>query len=103
MHRVYTRSAAQGGFADFEPDACLVNRYEPGARLSLHQDRNERNLAAPIVSVSLGLPATFLFGGCAAPFGRAASDWKAATLLSGAVLRGWRSMVSSRWLMETTS
>jgi DNA oxidative demethylase len=58
-----TRAAAQGGFADFEPDACLINRYEPGARLSLHQDTNERNLAAPIVSVSLGLPATFLFGG----------------------------------------
>jgi DNA oxidative demethylase len=61
--RLSTRAATQGGFADFEPDACLVNRYEPGARLSLHQDRNERNLAAPIVSVSLGLPATFLFGG----------------------------------------
>jgi DNA oxidative demethylase len=61
--RLATRAAAQGGFADFEPDACLINRYEPGARLSLHQDRNERNLAAPIVSVSLGLPATFLFGG----------------------------------------
>jgi DNA oxidative demethylase len=58
-----TRAAAQGGFASFEPDACLINRYEPGARLSLHQDKNERNLAAPIVSVSLGLPATFLFGG----------------------------------------
>jgi len=56
-------AAAQGGFAEFEPDACLINRYEPGARLSLHQDKNERNLAAPIVSVSLGLPATFLFGG----------------------------------------
>ena len=61
--RLATRAAAEGGFADFEPDACLINRYEPGARLSLHQDKNERNLAAPIVSVSLGLPATFLFGG----------------------------------------
>jgi DNA oxidative demethylase len=58
-----TRAAAEGGFAGFEPDACLINRYEPGARLSLHQDKNERDLAAPIVSVSLGLPATFLFGG----------------------------------------
>ncbi len=47
----------------FEPDACLVNRYEPGTRLSLHQDRNERDFGAPIVSVSLGLPAVFLFGG----------------------------------------
>jgi len=45
------------------PDACLINRYDPGARLTLHQDRNERDFTAPIVSVSLGLPATFLFGG----------------------------------------
>ena len=57
------RAAAQAGFAGYEPDACLINRYEPGARLSLHQDRNERDLGAPIVSVSLGLPVTFLFGG----------------------------------------
>jgi alkylated DNA repair protein (DNA oxidative demethylase) len=57
------RAAAAAGFRDFAPDACLINRYEPGARLTLHQDRNERDFAAPIVSVSLGLPATFLFGG----------------------------------------
>jgi alkylated DNA repair protein (DNA oxidative demethylase) len=57
------RAASAAGFAAFEPDACLVNRYEPGARLTLHQDRNERDTDAPIVSVSLGLPATFLFGG----------------------------------------
>jgi alkylated DNA repair protein (DNA oxidative demethylase) len=57
------RAAAAAGFAGFVPDGCLVNRYEPGARLTLHQDRNERDLAAPIVSVSLGLPATFLWGG----------------------------------------
>jgi len=56
-------AAAQAGFANFQPDACLINRYQPGARLSLHQDRNERNFDAPIVSVSLGLPAVFLFGG----------------------------------------
>ncbi len=56
-------AAAVAGFRDFQPDACLVNRYEPGARLSLHQDRNERDFDAPIVSVSLGLPATFLWGG----------------------------------------
>ena len=56
-------AAARGGFEGFAPDSCLVNRYEPGARLSLHQDRNERDLGAPIVSVSLGLPAVFLFGG----------------------------------------
>ena len=56
-------AAAQAGFPGFEPDACLINRYAPGARLTLHQDRNERDFGAPIVSVSLGLPATFLFGG----------------------------------------
>ncbi|MDQ2801872.1 MAG: DNA oxidative demethylase AlkB [Pseudomonadota bacterium] len=58
-----TRAAEAAGYAGFTPDACLINRYEPGARLSLHQDKNERDLAAPIVSVSLGLAATFLFGG----------------------------------------
>jgi DNA oxidative demethylase len=57
------QAAADAGFAGFAPDACLINRYEPGARLSLHQDRDERQQGAPIVSVSLGLPATFLFGG----------------------------------------
>jgi len=56
-------AAALGGYGDFMPDACLINCYEPGARLSLHQDRNEIDLAQPIVSVSLGLPAVFLFGG----------------------------------------
>jgi len=56
-------AAAEAGFAGFAPEACLINRYEPGARMSLHQDRDERNMTAPIVSVSLGLPATFLFGG----------------------------------------
>jgi DNA oxidative demethylase len=58
-----TRAAAAAGFADFLPDACLINRYAPGAKLSLHQDRNEADFSAPIVSVSLGLPAKFLFGG----------------------------------------
>jgi alkylated DNA repair protein (DNA oxidative demethylase) len=58
------QSAAKvGGFPDFLPDACLINRYEPGARLTLHQDKNERDFNEPIVSVSLGLPAVFLFGG----------------------------------------
>jgi alkylated DNA repair protein (DNA oxidative demethylase) len=56
-------AAAQLGFEQFVPDACLINRYEPGTRLSLHQDRNEQDFAAPIVSISLGLPAVFLFGG----------------------------------------
>jgi alkylated DNA repair protein (DNA oxidative demethylase) len=58
-----TRAAAEAGFAGFAPDACLVNRYEPGARMTLHQDKNERDFTQPIVSISLGLPATFLFGG----------------------------------------
>ncbi len=56
-------AAATAGFAGFTPDACLINRYAPGTRLSLHQDRNERNFGWPIVSVSLGLPALFLWGG----------------------------------------
>jgi alkylated DNA repair protein (DNA oxidative demethylase) len=55
--------AAEVGFNDFIPDACLINRYEPGARLTLHQDKNERDFSQPIVSVSLGVPAVFLFGG----------------------------------------
>ena len=57
------RAAEEAGFAKFSPDACLINRYEPGARMSLHQDRDEQDFAAPIVSVSLGIPAIFLFGG----------------------------------------
>src|SRR5215471_7210563 len=56
-------AAAHAGFDGFVPDACLVNRYEAGTRLSLHQDKNERDFGAPIVSVSLGVPAVFLFGG----------------------------------------
>ena len=61
--RLAKRAAAAGGFEGFEPDACLINRYESGARLTLHQDKNERDFVAPIVSVSLGVPAIFLFGG----------------------------------------
>jgi DNA oxidative demethylase len=57
------QAAAQLGFDRFAPDACLVNRYAPGARMSLHQDKDELDVGAPIVSVSLGLPAIFLFGG----------------------------------------
>ena len=56
-------AATEAGYSGFRPDSCLINRYEPGARLSLHQDKNERDFANPIVSVSLGLPATFQFGG----------------------------------------
>ncbi|RSU72116.1 DNA oxidative demethylase AlkB [Sphingomonas sp. S-NIH.Pt3_0716] len=58
-----SRAAATAGFDGFAPEACLINRYEPGAKLSLHQDRDERNLDQPIVSVSLGVDATFLWGG----------------------------------------
>jgi DNA oxidative demethylase len=57
------RAAAAGGFEGFVPDSCLINHYAPGAQLSLHQDKNEQNFSAPIVSMSLGLPAVFLFGG----------------------------------------
>jgi alkylated DNA repair protein (DNA oxidative demethylase) len=56
-------AAREAGFADFVPDSCLINRYVPGAKMSLHQDKDEVSYAAPIVSVSLGLPAMFLFGG----------------------------------------
>lgn len=56
-------AAVAAGFQDFTPDACLINRYLPGARMSLHQDRNERDMTQPIVSVSLGLPMVFQFGG----------------------------------------
>lgn len=63
FRRLARNAAASAGFRGLEPDACLVNRYEPGARLSLHQDRNERDFGEPIVSVSLGIAAVFLFGG----------------------------------------
>jgi alkylated DNA repair protein (DNA oxidative demethylase) len=64
VFRDLARGAAdRAGFAGFDPDACLVNRYAPGSKLSLHQDHDERDFGQPIVSVSLGLPATFLFGG----------------------------------------
>jgi alkylated DNA repair protein (DNA oxidative demethylase) len=56
-------AAARAGFEAFSPDACLINRYEPGTRLSLHQDKDEQDYDAPIVSVALGIPAVFLFGG----------------------------------------
>lgn len=61
--RLATTAAAEAGFDQFVPDACLINRYVPGTRLSLHQDKNENDFRAPIVSVSLGIPAMFLFGG----------------------------------------
>src|SRR5260370_33183652 len=60
---IAVQAAAEGGFASYDPDACLINRYVAGAKLSLHQDRDEKDAWAPIVSVSLGLPAVFLWGG----------------------------------------
>ncbi|MBK7402332.1 MAG: DNA oxidative demethylase AlkB [Myxococcales bacterium] len=63
LHDLAVRAAERAGFSGFAPDACLVNQYAVGARMTLHQDKNERDFSAPIVSVSLGLPATFLFGG----------------------------------------
>ena len=57
------RAAARAGYANFKPDACLINQYAPSAKMGLHQDRDEQDLTQPIVSVSLGLPAVFLFGG----------------------------------------
>jgi alkylated DNA repair protein (DNA oxidative demethylase) len=61
--RLATAAASEAGFPGFAPDACLINRYEPGAKLSLHQDKDEQDFDQPIVSVSLGIPAVFLFGG----------------------------------------
>src|SRR6201996_4754539 len=63
FQKLADQAATEAGFAGFAPDACLINRYEPGAKMSLHQDRDENDFGAPIVSVSLGLPAIFLFGG----------------------------------------
>lgn len=59
FHDLCQRAATAAGYPDFQPDACLINRYAPGAKLSLHQDKDEPDLRAPIVSVSLGLPAIF--------------------------------------------
>lgn len=62
--RELARSAAEtAGFDGFDPDACLINRYQPGAKMGLHQDKDEEDFSQPIVSVSLGLPIVFQFGG----------------------------------------
>jgi DNA oxidative demethylase len=58
-----TKAATEAGFQAFCPDACLINRYDPQAKMSLHQDKDETDFTQPIVSVSLGIPAVFLFGG----------------------------------------
>lgn len=63
LRQLAVAAASTAGFSDFNPDACLINRYDPGARMSLHQDKDEADLSQPIVSVSLGIPAVFLFGG----------------------------------------
>ncbi|QIP24148.1 DNA oxidative demethylase AlkB [Klebsiella aerogenes] len=63
FQQLAAEAAQEAGYAHFSPDVCLINRYQPGAKLSLHQDKDERDLRAPIVSVSLGLPAVFQFGG----------------------------------------
>jgi len=63
FHRLATDAAGEAGYPGFDPDSCLINRYEPGTRLSLHQDKDEHDFSQPIVSVALGLPATFQFGG----------------------------------------
>lgn len=63
LRAIAQSAAAAVSFSGFDPDACLINRYEPGARMGLHQDRDEKNLLQLIVSLSLGLPAVFLFGG----------------------------------------
>lgn len=67
MPRLFSKlagdAAKAAGYSGLRPDACLINRYTPQARLSLHQDRDERDFTQPIVSVSLGLPAVFLWGG----------------------------------------
>jgi len=61
--RLASEAAAAAGYPDFIPDACIINRYVPGARMSLHTDSQEKALDAPVVSISLGLSATFLWGG----------------------------------------
>jgi len=63
LRAIAADAAAAAGYAGFAPEACLINRYEPGARLSLHQDKDEGALDQPIVSLSLGVAATFLWGG----------------------------------------
>jgi alkylated DNA repair dioxygenase AlkB len=82
--RLACEAASAAGFDGFAPDACLVNRYAPGARLSLHQDKDEHDYGAPIVSVSLGMPAVFLFGGLARGTRPRACRWRMATWWSGA-------------------
>ena len=96
FRRLAAGAAATGGFPGFAPDACLINRYAPGARLSLHRDEDERDLTAPIVSVSLGLGPCFCSAAAGAPTGRAASLWRTAMSLFGAARPGSLIMASPR-------
>ncbi len=90
-------AASDAGFNGFAPEACLINRYVPGAKLSLHQDKDELDFAAPIVSVSLGLPAIFLFGGLEAQRQAATVTGSSmATSWSGAARRGCSFTASPR-------
>jgi len=63
LERLAKQAADAAGYPNFEPDACLINRYDVGCKMSLHQDRNEKDYRWPVVSLSLGLPAIFMFGG----------------------------------------
>ena len=90
------QAAAEAGFDGFAPDACLINRYQPGARMSLHQDKDEDDFGAPIVSVSLGLPAIFLFGGLQRSDKPRRFGWSMATSWSGAGRRGCSFTASPR-------
>lgn len=90
-------AAREGGYPEFFPDACLVNRYAPGAQLSLHQDRDEVDFDQPIISVSLGLPATFLFGGKTARTSQSHWRFHMAMWSFGAGLLASISTASSHW------
>lgn len=90
-------AATQAGYPGFVPDACLINTYGPGAKMSLHQDKDERDLHAPIVSVSLGLPACSSSAACSATPPRSACAWRTATCWCGAALRAWPSTACCRW------
>jgi DNA oxidative demethylase len=98
-------AAVTAGFPGFEPDACLINRYEPGAKLSLHQDKDERDYTAPVVSVSLGILATFLFGGpkpCACR-SRTATWWYGAARRGCSITAWLRSRKTTILYLETAA
>lgn len=92
------RAAARAGFADFHPDACLINRYRPGVKMGLHQDRDEPDMGAPIVSVSLGLPATFQFGGAqrADPVGKHRLQHGDVVVWGGPARLNWHGILTLR-------